>query len=59
MNKLQIFLYLLMRDELPTGKVARLIQEVEKVSEQPSFTNGHLAEMAREYEERLQCTSIR
>lgn len=52
---LATFLYLLMRDELPTGKVARIIQEVEKNKSHfdVEFSNRNLSGMAREYAERI------
>lgn len=41
-TRLKVFMYLLLRDELPSGKVVRLINEV-----QESFTGGHRPTEAR------------
>ena len=54
-NKLECFLYLLMRDELPCGVVARIVQEIEKSGKQHFvFSNSHLANYALELASRLQ-----
>jgi len=42
MDKLVCFLYLLMRDELPTGVVERLIAEVERPKGKLSFSYSSL-----------------
>ena len=47
-TRLQTFLYLLMRDELPTGAVARLVAESETPTS--SFTATGIADYARELE---------
>lgn len=48
------FLYLLMRDKLPTGEVVALINEVREMPPVGRvFTNTHLEAMAREYADRL------
>ena len=53
-EKLQFFLYLLMRDELPTGKVATILQAIEKGEDlEPVYTNKGLAACAEEYAERI------
>jgi len=52
-NKLPIFLYLLMRDYLPTGVVCSIIAELEKVKAEPKFSNKELAEMAQRYSDSI------
>lgn len=48
------FLYLLMRDKLPTGEVVALINEIREMPPMGNvFTNKHLEAMAREYIDRL------
>lgn len=49
--KLTMFLYLLMRDELPTGNVTKLVNETidaynDKDSDVYLFSTGHLASYA-------------
>lgn len=51
-QRLVTFLYLLMRDELPTGKVEALIKEVE-LAPKPMFTGVYLESYARQLAERL------
>ena len=58
-ERVVMLLYLLMRDELPTGTVADLIKTVEGARMDGvdfvhvQFTNKHLESMAREYVERM------
>lgn len=53
-NRLVAFLYLLMRDELATGKVENLIKESEKViGIRPMFSSVYLENYARQLAERL------
>lgn len=53
-EKLTVFFYLLLRDELPAGKIIHLIQEVEKLDNDiPLFTNNYLENCARSFVERL------
>jgi hypothetical protein len=54
-ERMVCFFYLLMRNELPTGVVAELVQEIEKteVGADFEFTNKHLAAMAEEYVKRI------
>ena len=53
-DRLVMFLYLLMRDELPTGSVVKLIGEIEELGNlDPEFSNKHLEAMARDYADRL------
>ena len=52
---LTLFFYLLMRDELPTGKVARIVNDIsylENISE-VKYTNKHLAKYSEELASRL------
>lgn len=54
-NKLQLFLYLLMRDELPPGTIEKIAQETET----PEFNghqycNGWLAQYANDLAKRLE-----
>ena len=48
-SELVCFLYVLMRDHLPTGTVGQLVQDTVKMAPAKpySFTNGHLAEYAQ------------
>jgi hypothetical protein len=54
-DKLVIFLYLLMRDELPIGKVENLLQHVEKAgnAQRALFSGEFLAAYAKEMAARL------
>lgn len=54
-DNLQIFLYLLMRDHLPSGAVAEIIVEIEKTdsSKGVEFTNKYLALHASELADRI------
>lgn len=48
-QKLKCFLYLLMRDELPCGKVARIAQEISRCDKKIyTYSNKGLAEYADE-----------
>lgn len=49
-----VFLYTLMRDHLPPGKVEELMQEAERAYDYTiTFTNDHLAAYALELSNRL------
>jgi hypothetical protein len=50
-DKLVTFLYLLMRDELPTGKVENLIAQANVG--RPIFSGAYLESYARQLAERL------
>jgi hypothetical protein len=50
-KRLTTFLYLIMRDELPTGTVCKMI--IDTHEEAPEFTNPHLEALAKDYAERL------
>jgi len=53
-KNLTIFLYMLMRDCIPIGEVARLVVEVENIGElEPEFTAKGLADYAEELSERI------
>lgn len=53
--KLTTFLYLLMRDTVPTGEVARIVKEIESsLDQEPCFTNKHLASYAEEIAKKLE-----
>ena len=54
-DPLVVFLYLLMRNHLPTGVVAEVVKEAELVGpDEPSqFSNGWLAEYAKDLATRL------
>lgn len=54
-ERLVAFLYLLMRDELSTGTVCRIIQEFTECSDPTGFefTNPHLEALARDYADRI------
>lgn len=54
-ERLIAFLYMLMRDKLPTGEVERLVREVEKLTEGniPFFSNGPLEEYSIELAHRI------
>ena len=54
-ERLVCFLYLLMRDELPTGTVCRIIQEFTECSDPTGFefSNPHLETLARDYADRI------
>lgn len=49
------FFYLLMRNELPTGKIASIVKEIEAMpdGDEIVFTNKHLEAYAREIVDRL------
>lgn len=46
--KLVAFLYLLLRDSVPAGEIARLMKEADKGASGAEFTNKHLETYARE-----------
>lgn len=50
-ERLVCLLYLLMRDELPTGAVCRIISDISGDSFE--FTNPHLEALARDYADRI------
>lgn len=53
-EKLVTFLYLLMRDELPTGRVVELINQATTWPDRTAvYTNKHLEAMARDYTNRI------
>lgn len=54
-ERLVAFLYSLMRDELPTGTVCRVIQEFTEDFKPTGFefTNPHLEALARDYADRI------
>ena len=52
-NKLTSFLYELMRDEIPPGKIEQLVQNSEQIGE-TVYTNGWLALYAEYLAKRLQ-----
>ena len=56
-DRLVTFLYLLMRDELPTGKVEHLITEVEK-AERPLFSAAYLDQASDDKEGKLKYIPI-
>ena len=45
-DKMVIFLYTLMRDEIPSGKIEEIIQEIDDMQGEVLFTNGWLAKYA-------------
>jgi len=48
------FLYLLMRDEVPLGTIARIVQAVEKNSQQDfKYTNNGLHSSALDFVQRM------
>ena len=48
-ERLQAFLYLIMRDEMPTGVVANIVKDIENFKgDHYVFTNKHLAAYAHE-----------
>jgi hypothetical protein len=56
MDKLKFFLYLLIRDELPCGKVERMVSAIEKikgVERDVIYSNSELAQYAASLAERL------
>ena len=52
-NRLDIFLYLLLRDYLSAGEVEEIVQETEKIKHITEFCNGYLAEYAQQLAGRL------
>src|SRR5574342_348082 len=52
-DALTVFLYLLMRNDLPAGKVEELVLEAVSTSEDIQFTNGWLAQYASNLAEEL------
>ena len=54
-QNLTIFLYLLMRDYLPTGEVAKIVKEIEESidGKEPIFTAKGLGEYAEELAKRI------
>jgi hypothetical protein len=56
MNDLKVFLYLLMRDQLPTGKVESIMMEIRGMraaKNKPVYSALHLANYAEELAEEL------
>ena len=51
--RLQAFLYLLMRDYLPTGDVCKIIQELGELKDF-NFTAKELAALAKRYAEEIE-----
>lgn len=54
-DKLTLFLYLLMRDYLPVGKIPTIISEMENIlaDQQTYTTNKNLENLAKEFTERI------
>jgi hypothetical protein len=52
-DKMVAFLYLLMRDHLPTGEVAEIVMDLEKRGGSYNFSNGWLAKYAVDLTKRL------
>jgi len=53
-ERLQEFLYLMMRDHVPTSRCAEVVQEIEKCADkEPVYTAKGLAEYAKELAERI------
>jgi len=57
-NKIDMFVYLLMRDHLPCGEVEAIVQEIEKTglnkTDEVRFSNGYLAEYAQNITSRIE-----
>ena len=54
-DRLVMFLYMLARDELPLGRIERILVEVEKAGQKtPVFSEPHLASWAANTADRLQ-----
>lgn len=51
-RRLTAFLYLLMRDRVPTGDVCQIIMDIGESSEF-EFTSKHLEALARDYADRI------
>jgi len=48
------FLYLIMRDELPTGKVCNIITQIQNFhSDEIIYSNPHLHDLAKDYATRI------
>ena len=52
-DKMVTFFYILMRDELPVGKVIDIIENYVPKTEIPEFTNKDLENLARDLVARL------
>ena len=52
-SQLVCFLYLLMRDHLPTGTVEKILKDVNKPKENVQYTNGWLAKYAQDVADEL------
>jgi len=52
-ERVTAFLYILMRDHLPTGTVRGIVQEAEDMQGKPRFTNEGLAMCSRQYSGKL------
>lgn len=52
-SKLVTFLYLMMRDVVPTGEIAKTILDADSLEPERVFTNPHLAALASDYADRL------
>lgn len=52
-ERLTAFLYLVIRDELPAGKVIKIIQEIESIEGNIEFTNGFLEALAADCAKRI------
>ena len=55
MNKLTAFLYIMMRDEVPTGTIAKVIQDIDEIigDDETEYSNDHLKAMAEDYAKRI------
>lgn len=47
-HKLISFMYILMKDRLPTGAVEQMVMDVEKIESMPVYTNKYLLHYAEE-----------
>lgn len=54
-NRLTLFLYLIMRDYLPVGKIPTIINEMEDmIADKKTYTtNENLENLAKEFAERI------
>ena len=52
-DRLDAFLYVLMRDHITTGTMEAIMDHVEKINEDALFTNGFLGMYAKQLHERL------
>ena len=58
-TKLTAFLYLMMRDHLPTGIIAKIVLDIDELEiDKIEYSNDHLKALAEDYAKRILETDI-